>query len=275
MKAVKTKRYILVVILLLVVVTSGCTQAEPTATSTPTISPSPTHTPTPTLSVSQEWRLEDILVAGSTVRVLLRVYAGIDVRVTLDNRDADEVVASLPVLQYVFENVAPGVHTVQVLDVVGYHETVGIVVATTTPTTQPEPTQTIEGFPAPTTRPVDPRVEISVDSETVAVGTVFTLTATAHDLGLPHYTLYVDSQPILTVTYEGKPTFEVSPPEMLEVVSYATSVDQITFVLRATEVGVATFNIGVTGEVHIDYPGPAYWGGAESDDLLVTFANYM
>jgi len=260
------KQYIIVVVLSLAMFTVGaCTQSEPTATPTPT--------PTPTPSATQEWKLEYILVEGSTVRVFVRVHAGIDVRAMLDNRDADEVLASLPVFEYIFENVTSGEHTVQVLDVVGYDETVDIVVASPTSITQPAPTPTTEESPTPTIRPVDPRVEINTDSDTVPVGTVFTVTGVVKDIGLPHYTLSVDSQQILTVTYEGKPTFEISPPEMLEVVSYATSADQIAFVLRAFEVGVATFNIGVTGEVHIGYPGSAYWGGAESDDLLVAFVN--
>ena len=94
----------------------------------------PSHaTPTPTPSPIKEWDLEDIQVDGYTVRVLLRVYAGIDVRVTLDLRDPDQVTVLPPILEYVFQNVAPGEHTVKVRDVVGYSETAEVVVSTPTP----------------------------------------------------------------------------------------------------------------------------------------------
>ena len=93
------------------------------------------RTPTSTPSPSMEWDLESIRVDGSTVTVLLRVYAGIDVSVTLDARDPDRIKGPPPVLGYVFQNVSPGEHAVQVRDVVGHEETAQIVVPipTTTP----------------------------------------------------------------------------------------------------------------------------------------------
>lgn len=65
---------------------------------------------------------------GSTVTVLLRVYAGIDVWPTLDGKRADEVRPTLPTIEYVFRDVTPGKHTVEVQDVVGHKETAEVVV---------------------------------------------------------------------------------------------------------------------------------------------------
>ena len=69
---------------------------------------------------------------GSTVTVLLRVYAGIDVRVTLDGRGPDRVNTPPPILEYVFQDVASGKHIIQVRDVIGHKETAEVVVHTPT-----------------------------------------------------------------------------------------------------------------------------------------------
>ena len=87
-----------------------------------------TATPTPTPSPTREWDLERIQVDGSTVTVLLQVYAGIDVRVMLDAREPDQVKGPPPVIQYVFQDVAPGEHTIEVMDVVGFTESAEVVV---------------------------------------------------------------------------------------------------------------------------------------------------
>lgn len=91
---------------------------------------------TPTPSATREWDLKDIRIDGSTVTVQLHVYAGIDVQATLDGRGADEINAPIPTLEFVFRDVAPGPHTVMVRDVVGFDETVEVVV--TTPATPDE-----------------------------------------------------------------------------------------------------------------------------------------
>ena len=85
----------------------------------------PISTPRPV----REWDLENIQVNDSTVTVLLHVYAGIDVRATLDGREPEEVKPDLPVLEFVFENVAPGKHAVEIWDVVGHKRTTEVVVS--------------------------------------------------------------------------------------------------------------------------------------------------
>lgn len=107
----------------LTLVMSACAGATPT----------PTPTPTPTSSPVKEWNLEGIQVDGSTVTVQLYVFAGIDVRATLDGRDADQLNALVPILEFVFTDVAPGKHTVEVEDVVGYTKTAEFVVPSLTP----------------------------------------------------------------------------------------------------------------------------------------------
>jgi len=90
----------------------------------PTPAPTDTSTPGPV----QEWTVEEVRVDGSTITVHLRVFAGIDVGVTLDGGRPDETVASPPVLEFVFRDVSPGEHAVEVSDVVGFKERIGVIV---------------------------------------------------------------------------------------------------------------------------------------------------
>ena len=99
----------------------------PLSTTFPTPTPSPTPVPatsgrpanTPTPWASVEWELQNIDVDGSTVRVLLRVFAGVDVRVTLDGASPATVSGPSPLLEHVFTGVTPGVHTIEVSDLMG------------------------------------------------------------------------------------------------------------------------------------------------------------
>ena len=92
----------------LLAVACGGEATDPTATAAVTSSPTATSTP----SVAREWNLEDIRVDGTTVTVSLHVFAGIDVKATLDGGDPDQVNAPIPILEFIFLNVAPGQHTV-------------------------------------------------------------------------------------------------------------------------------------------------------------------
>ena len=111
-------------VLLAVVACGGEAATEPTATAT--VAPTTTATPLPI----REWNVEDIQVDGSTVTVSLHVFAGIDVWATLDDERADEVRPAIPTIEYVFLNVTPGQHTVEVQDVVGHNETAEVLVPT-------------------------------------------------------------------------------------------------------------------------------------------------
>ena len=66
-----------------------------------------------------EWELQNIDIEGSTVRVDIRVFAGVDVRVTLDGAPPETVSGPSPFLEHVFTGVTPGVHKIEVSDLAG------------------------------------------------------------------------------------------------------------------------------------------------------------
>ena len=108
-------------------------RSSPAPTAT-TASPAPTSTavpqvPTATPMVTQEWELHGIAVDGDTVTVSLRVFAGIDVGVTVAGAAPNRVDASIPIFAFVFENVAAGEHPVEISDVVGHKQSASVIVA--------------------------------------------------------------------------------------------------------------------------------------------------
>ena len=110
-------------------------------------------------------------------------------------------------------------------------------------------------------------------SATVAspeVGEVVTITAALANegcvgLGIPQYRLYVQSD-------EPQPTFDPSDPEpvahYLEIAPGES--DKAEFVLQAVRPGEATLRGSASFEVHLGYPGPAYWGSSSSGPLVIT-----
>jgi hypothetical protein len=84
-------------------------------------------------------------------------------------------------------------------------------------------------------------------------------------LGLPQYRLYVETGGL------GR----VLSPERPEPVIHSLAVqpgesDGAEFVLQAVAAGKATITASASFEVHLDYPGPAYWGMSNSGPLVVT-----
>ncbi len=84
-------------------------------------------------------------------------------------------------------------------------------------------------------------------------------------LGLPQYRLYVET---------GGLGLALSP-ERPEPVIHSLAVqpgesDGAEFVLHAFAAGKATITASASFEVHLDYPGPAYWGMSNSGPLVVT-----
>ena len=103
-------------------------------------------------------------------------------------------------------------------------------------------------------------MSISSTATTLHVGDVVTLTVTLNNegcvaLGLPQYRLQVRSQ-------EPGSFLEPSDPE--PIVHYMAvdpgQSDAVDFVLRAAEAGRTTLSATASFEVHLGYPGPAYWG---------------
>ena len=87
--------------------------------------------PTPTATPMKEWNLEEVQVDDATVTVSVRVFAGIDVWATLDGNRSDEVEPNPPTIKYVFRDVTPGTHAVEVRDIVGHSQTAEVVMPTT------------------------------------------------------------------------------------------------------------------------------------------------
>lgn len=110
---------------------------------------------------------------------------------------------------------------------------------------------------------------LTATGTTLHVGELVTVTARLNNegctaLGLPLYRLYWEDA-------GTPPVFE--PVSSLEVVHYlsiaAGSYDETVFVLRAVGSGQATLRAETSFEVHLGYPGPAYWGASVSPPLAI------
>ena len=73
------------------------------------------------------------------------MFAGIDVRVTLDGRQPDQISVTENILRHVFEGVAPGKHSVTASDVMGFSDSREIVLD------PPPETPTLTSAALPTT----------------------------------------------------------------------------------------------------------------------------
>ena len=124
-----TKPFILMLILSAIgAISLACvSNADPaviapvSGTAPPILTPFPTPSPTP--SPSAEWELQNIDVDGTTIRVNIRVSAGVDVRVTLDGTSSNTVSGPNPVLEHAFTGVTAGVHIIEVSDLAGNIQT--------------------------------------------------------------------------------------------------------------------------------------------------------
>jgi hypothetical protein len=111
---------------------------------------------------------------------------------------------------------------------------------------------------------------LDATSSVLRVGDVLTVTARLYNdgplnLGEPLYWLGWDP-------FDSEPLFEATTPS--NVVHYLAVVpgamDEVQFGLRAIRAGEVSVCARTSFEVHIGYPGPAYWGGSASLWLLVT-----
>jgi len=108
---------------------------------------------------------------------------------------------------------------------------------------------------------------LSVSATTLKAGQVVTVTATLANrgcgaLGLPQYRLFVGSD-------DGQPVFDPEQPEpAVHYLGVAPGQsDAAEFILRAVGPGRATLSASASFEVHLGYPGPAYWGGSSAGPL--------
>ena len=113
---------------------------------------------------------------------------------------------------------------------------------------------------------------ISATATSLHVGESVTVTATLFNrgctgLGMPQYRLYIRPD-------EPEPIFDPGNPE--PVVHYlgvgSGESDAAEFALQAVGPGQARLSASASFEVHLGYPGPAYWGASGTGPLTVTVA---
>jgi hypothetical protein len=139
---------------------------------------------------------------------------------------------------------------------------------------RPQPPDTATPSPTPTLacETDTASLVVSLSAETVKAGDGVSVTLTLNNegcvaLGLPQYRLAIQSD-------GPEAVFAPSSPE--PVVHYLAvapgGTDTAGFGLRAVAAGQATLSASVSYEVHLGYPGPAYWGSASAEDILMTVA---
>lgn len=111
---------------------------------------------------------------------------------------------------------------------------------------------------------------LSATAATCEVGQAVTVTLSLFNegcvgLGLPQYSLYVDSDGPSAIL---EPSY---PEPVVHYLGIGTGQsDAQEFVLWAVEPGQATLRGSTSFEVHLGYPGPAYWGGSTAAPLEIT-----
>jgi hypothetical protein len=114
-----------------------------------------------------------------------------------------------------------------------------------------------------------PTMDISVSSACAHVDDTVIVTLTLRNtgcvgLGLPQYRLYVEPDAESPVDPS-----RLQPVEHSRMVKPGAS-DAAEFTLRAVQPGRAILRGTASFEVHLDYPGPAYWGGSTTAPLVLT-----
>ena len=110
---------------------------------------------------------------------------------------------------------------------------------------------------------------LSASAMTLKKGDAVTVTATLMNggcvgLGLPQYRLYVQAEGTEPILTPDKPA-----PIVHELAVAPGRSDATTFSLRAVSAGRVTLKASASYEVHLGYPGPAYWGNVSSQSLVI------
>ncbi len=113
-------------------------------------------------------------------------------------------------------------------------------------------------------------LSISGTATTVQVGDTLTVQLALSNtgcvaLGLPQYRLYVETGGLGLVLAPERPE-----PVVHSLAVQPGESDGAEFALQAVAPGKATITASASFEVHLDYPGPAYWGMSNSGPLVVT-----
>jgi hypothetical protein len=122
-------------------------------------------------------------------------------------------------------------------------------------------------------------LQVSASSSEIAAGEPVTLTISLQNegclaLGLPQYRLYIEPVPVQPLPGEpilAGPIFEPANPAPV-VHSLAVppgGSDTAEFVLLTLRPGSARISAMASFEIHLGYPGPAFWASAASSPVLV------
>ncbi len=131
---------------------------------------------------------------------------------------------------------------------------------------------TSEPPPTPTCSTHTAAVQLAPSAQTVQIGQQLIVRVTLLNqgcvaLGLPQYTLRAHAP-------QGQPLFIPPQPESVthDLAVAPGQSDSVEFVLQGAQVGQGVLQAEVSFEVHIGYPGPAYWGYATSapNNIAVT-----
>lgn len=119
----------------------------------------------------------------------------------------------------------------------------------------PEPAPTLTSLPPSPdvqVQPVGARIDINAQPVTATVDNLITLTGTPTNLGLPQYTLYLEGKPAIIIRYDGEVMYQGFAGTKVDLVSASTGQNEVAFILRATQAGLVTARINVSGEVRLD-----------------------
>ena len=130
-----------------------------------------------------------------------------------------------------------------------------------TPSLTPTPTLACERETA--------SVVLSASAESLKVGDATKVTVTVSNegcvaLGLPQYRLYMQSDNAQSIFAPASPE-----PVVHSLAVAPGQSDSTVFELTAVASGQATLTATVSYEVHLGYPGPAYWGMTGSNQPLI------
>lgn len=139
------------------------------------------------------------------------------------------------------------------------------------PRTSLTPAATGTPSPEPVLETVEPcethkaELELSLSSVEVAVGDTVTVTVVLHNtgclaLGLPQFRLIGGES--------AAALLELPEPAVHNLGVPPGGTDMETFVLEVVGPGVVELGASASFEVHVGYPGPAYWGSASTGEPL-------
>jgi hypothetical protein len=134
---------------------------------------------------------------------------------------------------------------------------------------------TIQAVAASQPIPSSALVELVVNPLVGQVGEEISVVGRVTRVGLPHYTLYLDGEPLLTVTYDNQVQNPPDPTAPLELVSATATGTEVSLVLKPRQPGQLALSLGASGEIgqSSDQGLIWSWGSATSATKVVTISN--